>query len=434
MEYLASDKIVIIDLASSEITEEELAEDMVVEKIGGAGITAELYKRYEAEDPIVLGAGLLTGSLVPASALSVMTAKSPLTGKVCHVPLTQYAGIEVKYSGFDYVVIKGSSEKPVYLWLHDGIADLNDGAELWGKDVWTATDSIRQEMGDDLIQVLGIGKAGESGSDIAQVCANYWASGDRMGLGAVFGRKNLKLIAIRGMGLLEIAEPEDMVEACRELLTAVKAGPGAGKKGILDLAGLLGEDGMEDWIGNLVHRHNSCFNTPFATNTFAFLDEDPGLLEESKVEEPGFLLTDVSALLGFKKLGLSAADACSLLRDCSKYGIDGAAVAELSQKEGVTDPDAIRGSFSQLKGPVSLEGNGIFSPYAPPGLPGEGVEDAKGWERRQAVAYVFGIQPIFAIMCPHLSEEKLLELSSMATDLELTQDTLDKVVAEITGQ
>lgn len=427
MEYLSSDKVAVIDLATSEITEDELDEDLVREKIGGAGITTTLYKKFEDDDPIVLGAGLLTGSLVPGSALSVMTARSPLTGKMCHVPLTLDAGMELKFSGFDYLVIKGNSEKPIFLWIHDGIADIQDAGEVWGKDVWASTDYVRELIGDDLIQVLGIGKAGESGSDIAQVCINYWASGDRMGFGNLFGKKNLKLIAVRGMGLLEIAEPEGIVESCSELLSKVKAEPLAGKKGIAQIAAALGEEDMGDWIEPLVHRHMACFNTPFPTNTFVFLDEDPGLLKETEVEEPGFLLTDIYGLLGFKKLGLSASDACSVLRDCAKYGIDPTAVAELSEKAGTTDPGAIKNSFSDLKGPVDSAGNSVFSPWAP-----SGNRDAEEWERRQAVAYIFGIHPIFALLSPEPSEEKLLELSSLGTELELTSETLNKVVAEIT--
>ena len=72
-------------------------------------------------------------------------------------------------------------------------------------------------VGDDLVQVLAIGRAGETGSDLAEVSINFWASGDRWGFGHVFGQKRLKLIAVRGMGLLEIAEPEEFLGQCREV-------------------------------------------------------------------------------------------------------------------------------------------------------------------------------------------------------------------------
>lgn len=438
MEYLSTNKIAIVDLATSKVTDQELDEDLVKEKIGGAGITTALYEEYQDEDPIVLGTGLLTGTLAPASALGMITAKSPLTGKVCHAPLTLYAGLELKFSGFDYVVIKGKSQKPVYLWIHDGVADISDAKEVWGKDVWASTDTIRELMGDQLIQVLTIGKAGESESDFAQVCINYWASGDRWGFGKLFGQKKLKLVALRGMSLLEVADAEGFVHQCKELLSALKAGAFTDKKGIAEIPVAIGEEDIRNWLGPLVHRHPSCFNTPFPTNTFVFLDEDPKLLKESEKKEPGFLITDVYGLLGFKKLGLSAADACALLRECAKYGIDAVAVSELSQKAGKKKPDEIKKSFSGLKGTLESIGKGRFSPWAPPkpifanfGLPADGSQDASWWERGQAVAYIFGIHPIFALMSPELSEEKLIELANIGTGLGFTAGTLDKAIADI---
>src|SRR4030043_194080 len=312
MEYLSTNKIAIIDLATSKITDQELDEDLVKEKIGGAGFTMALYEQYQNEDPIVLGTGLLTGTLAPASALGMITAKSPLTGKVCHAPFTLYAGLELKYSGFDYVVIKGKSKKPVYLWMHDGVADISDAKDVWGKDVWASTDAIRELMGDQLIQVLTIGKAGESESYFAQVCTNYWASGDRWGFGKLFGQKKLKGVALRGMSLLEIADAEGFVQQCKKLLSALKTGAFADKRGIAEIAVAIGEGDIPKWLAPLVHRHLSCFNTPFPTNTFVFLEEDPKLLRETEKKEPGFLITDIHGLLGFKKLGLSAAGACAL--------------------------------------------------------------------------------------------------------------------------
>jgi aldehyde:ferredoxin oxidoreductase len=426
MEYLSTNKIAIVDLANSKVSDQELDEDLVKEKMGGAGITTALYEQYQNEDPIVLGTGLLTGTLAPASALGMITAKSPLTGKVCHAPFTLYAGLELKYSGFDYVVIKGKSPKPVYLWMHDGVADISDAKDVWGKDVWASTDAIRELMGDPLIQVLTIGKAGESESDFAQVCINYWASGDRWGFGKLFGQKKLKGVALRGMSLLEVSDAEGFVRQCKELLSALKAGAFAGKKGIAELSVAIGEEDIQKWLAPLVHRHESCFNTPFPTNTFVFLDEDPKLLKESEKEEPGFLVTDIYGLLGFKKLGLSAADVCGLLRECARYGIDAVAVSELSHKAGKKKPDEIKKSFSGLKGSLENIGKGTFSPWCP-----NFGQPAGEWERRQAVAYIFGIHPIFAMMAPELSEEKLIELANVGTGLGFTSETLNKVIADI---
>jgi aldehyde:ferredoxin oxidoreductase len=91
-----------------------------------------------------------------------------------------------------------------------------------------------------------------------------------------------------------------------------------------------------------------------------------------------------------------------------------------------------------LKGTLESIGKGRFSPWAPPkpifanfGLPADGSQDASWWERGQAVAYIFGIHPIFALMSPELSEEKLIELANIGTGLGFTAGTLDKVIADI---
>ena len=96
MENLSADKVLVVDLGSSEITEDELSDDLVEEKIGGAAIAKQLYEEHADGDPIVIGTGLLTGTLFPASAAAVMTAKSPVSGKICHCPITLKVGLEIQ--------------------------------------------------------------------------------------------------------------------------------------------------------------------------------------------------------------------------------------------------------------------------------------------------------------------------------------------------
>lgn len=428
MEYLSSDKVAVIDLASGEVTEDELSEELVAERIGGAGVNAVLYKRHADGDPLVLGAGLLTGTLAPASSLAVLTAKSPLTGAVAHVPLTQYLGQELKYSGFDYLVIKGKAAEPVFLWVHDGIADVEPAGSLWGKDVWSAVAAVRQQMGDELIQVLGVGPAAEKGSRLAQVMINQWASGDRFGLGKAMAAKNLKLVALRGMGLLEIAEPEDYVNRSLELLAQVKAGAWAGKQGQGDLGAALGFADFASWLEPLVHRHHSSFNVPFAYNTFLFLDDDPKAKTESAEEEPGVLLGDPAAAGVLKAMGLAAAEAGAVIKACAKAGLDAVAAAKLCQERGKIGSADILAALEALDGQPPAPA-GSFSEWAPHGL----APDAAAWQRRMAVSHVFGIDPIFALMSPEISEEALLELANLGTGLEIGQDALDAVVADLCG-
>lgn len=438
MEYLSTEKILIVDLGSGEINEEELSDELVQERIGGAGITKYLFEQYQDEDPLVIGTGVLTGTLCPASAAGVMTAKSPRTMELGHVPFAQKVAIELKYAGFDYLVVKGVSEKPVFLWLHDGVADLNDAGDVWGQNTWQTTDYWRQELGEDLIQTLVIGEAGETGSDFAQVILNYWGSGDRFGFGKLFGQKKLKGIALRGMGLLEIADPETFVEKSLDLLTQIKQGHDLTKSGIGDLCEAIGEEAVKDWLAPVIHRHTACYNTPLATNTFVFLDEDPARIKETQTAEPGFLLTDLTPLPGLKRMGLSVEQACGFLRDCAKYGIDAASAVAINEQSGKTSLEDLKGSLPGLSGEVELPGKGLFSSCCPPrpisgdfGLGADAQEHTQWWERRQGVASVFGVHPVFAVMSPELSEESLLELLQVGTELEIGQDRLDAVVSSL---
>ncbi len=433
MGYLTNENYLVVDLASGETIEEMIDEEFFAEHVGGAAANMALYKKYEDEDPIVLGTGLLTGSLVPGASLGVITAKSPRTGNVCHAPFNLYGGSELKYTGFDYVVIKGESENPVCLWLHDQIADINDAADIWGKDAWETTDKLRYSLGEDLIQILTIGEAGEKGSDLAQVMLNYWASGDRWGFGALFGKKKLKAVALRGMGLFEIAGEDDFVQACSDALNEFRSSPAAGKQGITDISAAMGDD-ITDWISSLVHRHSACYNVPYPTNTFIKFDEDPTVMKESDVDEPGVLLIDINDILGFKNLGLSAEDAGRAVQACNKLGIDPVAAAELCQKDGKSSLGDVKGAIGGLSGPVDSTGKGAISPCcSQKSLFSDDGSGDEWWNRRQAVAYVLGIQPVFALMSSFLTEDKLIELVNIGTDFGITADALDSAVAAVLG-
>jgi aldehyde:ferredoxin oxidoreductase len=135
----------VVDLATGEAEEVELEEEFVEQYVGGAKLNLALYEKYKDEDPIVFGSGLFTSTMVPGSCLGVLTAKSPLTGKVAHAPITWNAGAELKFTGYSFVVVKNKAAEPTYLWLHDEIADFVDASAIWGKDTWEATDSIRDE-------------------------------------------------------------------------------------------------------------------------------------------------------------------------------------------------------------------------------------------------------------------------------------------------
>ena len=434
MGNLTSEIILVVDLTNGETYKENINDEFYQVHIGGAAANKALYDKYADDDPIVLGTGLLTGTLVPGSSLGVITAKSPRTGKICHAPFNLSGGMELKYTGFDFVVVKGVSKKPVYLWLHDSVADIKDASALWGKDTWTTTDTLRKNLGEDLIQILGIGEAGEKCSDLAQIILNYWSTGDRWGFGALLGQKNVKAIAMRGMGLFDMDDENGFLDLCFELLSEVKRGGLSGKEGIVDIANELSVD-ITDWLSPVFHRNSSCFNTPYPANTFLKFNEDPKILKETDVAEPGVLVTDIFELLEFKEAGLSALDTAEILQTCLKFGIDPVAVAQICIKDGkMSSPAEIKNALGDLKGSVNTTGTGSISPCCPKrplffdfGL-SKGSDTAKWWERRQAEAYIFGINQIFALMSPFLSTEKLIELVNLGTGLGITKDSLNNAI------
>lgn len=440
MEYLSWNKIGIVDLTTGTVDEEEIDDQLFATRIGGAGITKVLYERFESEDPIVIGTGFLTGTMVPGASLGVITAKSPLTGKMSHAPFALHAGAEMKYSGFDYLVVKGVAESPVYLWVRDGLLDIGDATKFWGLSPWEIIDSktgLRDVLGDELIQFLNIGLAGEHGVDIAQVMVNCWPSGDRWGFGTVFGRKKLKSLALRGMGLLEIASPEPFVQLCAEMLREWKSSPASKKAGCIEFSALLDED-LKEWAAPLVHRHVSDSGCPYPMNTFLKYNEDPTILGETPVEEPGILITDLYGLLGFKRLGLSAKDSCRMLDFCTRFGVNAVSAAETLRSSAEKTVDELKKDLMALSGPFPVAQNIPFSPCSPPkpffdnfDLPTDGSKNEEWWKRRQAVAYIFGIHPIFILMHSGLTEEKLLELTNTGSGFQITPETLEKVISDI---
>ena len=104
--------ILIVDLESGETTTEDLELEAVEQFLGGAALNLDLYQKYADRDPVILGTGFFTATFVPAACLGIATFKSPLHQGISHVPLTWQTGVELKLTGFDFVVILGKSEKP----------------------------------------------------------------------------------------------------------------------------------------------------------------------------------------------------------------------------------------------------------------------------------------------------------------------------------
>jgi len=181
-----------------------------------AGIDA-----YDPENRIIIATGPLSGTLAPASGRLVMGGVSPRTYPrpwYTHSTLGGWSGPELKYAGFDAIVLHGRADAPVYLEVVDGQARLVDAGELWGLDAREAQLMLKRRMG-WRTQVLAIGPAGEHLVRFATVQHSEENAAGHSGFGAVWGSKRLKAIALRGTGGIPIAHPDALLREVRQVGT-----------------------------------------------------------------------------------------------------------------------------------------------------------------------------------------------------------------------
>jgi len=210
-----------IDLTKGKIHKREMEKEWARLYLGGSGIAAKiLWDRTGPEtDPLgpdnvlVVGTGPLTGVMFSPSGRMMFATKSPLTGVWAESHVGGFFGPEMKYSGFDFVILSGRSPKPVYLFMQDGKAELRDASHLWGKETDVTTDMIREEHKDPSIETAVIGPAGENQVLYGSIIVDYYRAAGRAGLGTVMGSKNVKGLAASGSLGLEAHDLEKYLEA-----------------------------------------------------------------------------------------------------------------------------------------------------------------------------------------------------------------------------
>jgi aldehyde:ferredoxin oxidoreductase len=168
---------------------------------------------YDPENRIIVATGPLTGTLSPTSGRTIMTGVSPRTYPMpwyTHSTMGGWFGAELKYAGYDAVVISGRSDSPVVLEIRDGAAQLVDAGDLWGRDARETQLALRARLG-RRFQVMAIGPAGEHLVRFATVQHAEENAAGHSGFGAVWGSKNLKAIAVRGTGAVPVANPRALL-------------------------------------------------------------------------------------------------------------------------------------------------------------------------------------------------------------------------------
>lgn len=199
-------KILHVNLTSGELSVEEPPESFYRKYLGGSALNMHyMLKEMPANaDPLgpdnvlCLSVGVTTGAPVSGQSRMTSTAKSPLTGAIGDAQCGGFFPAEMKFAGFDAFIIKGKSPKPVYLWVNDGRYELRDASHLWGKITGDAEAILKEELGDDKIEVAQVGPAGERGVRYAAIINMSNRANGRTGMGAVMGSKNLKAVVVRG--------------------------------------------------------------------------------------------------------------------------------------------------------------------------------------------------------------------------------------------
>ena len=197
--------------------------------LGGLGTNAKMmWDRvppevgpFDPENLLIFGTGLLAGTPAPGCNRTIVSTISPQTGLFAFSMMGGFWGPELKYAGYDKVVIRGKSPGMVYLWIHDDKVEIRDAEHLRGLGTLESAEVIRHELEQPTAPVASIGLAGENRVFFASIEQGR-SSASRLGVGAVMGDKNLKAIAVLGTKDINIAEPAEYLQICNEALRYIK--------------------------------------------------------------------------------------------------------------------------------------------------------------------------------------------------------------------
>lgn len=228
-------KILRVNLSENEFKIDKLPSAWIKEFIGGDGFGAKILFEEVAggtdplgpENKLIIGTGPITGTMWPMSGRTVFISKAPLTGIWGESHVGGFIGAELKYAGYDMLVIEGKSEKPVYIRIKDSDLQLIDATDLWGMTTDNVTNTIKSQNHDPDIQVAAIGPAGERKVRFASVMVNHARAAGRTGMGAVLGSKNVKAVAVRGHGAVEVYNHEGFFELAKKAHMKVRTNPQA---------------------------------------------------------------------------------------------------------------------------------------------------------------------------------------------------------------
>jgi aldehyde:ferredoxin oxidoreductase len=316
--------------------------------LGGTGLAARyLFDLVDDKtdplgpnNPLILMTGLLNGTSGPSVSRWGGATKSPYTGHYGDANAGAWFGAELKKSGYDGIILKGRAEKPVFLYIKEGVAELREAVDLWGRDTARTQEEIKKLCQDKRLQIACIGPASENLVLYGNIMSEHGHSLGRAGLGCVMGSKRIKAIAVRGKTTPPLADPEKFRQAAGKAMTEVKEA---------FLTQWMHEGGTASWVDSAIAYgdgptryytaptmpeatnisgatmaetcqigHTACFGCPIACRKVLRIQE--GKYQYEKVEGPEYeSLMALGAMMG---LDLDMSTAVFLNELCNRYGFD----------------------------------------------------------------------------------------------------------------
>jgi len=229
--YGFTGKVLSVDLDARSYHAEVLDREWREQSLGGFGLNLRLYESLakpgcdplSPANPLILGAGPLVGTLAPGASRVIATSRFPLTGAVACASGGMGLGPQLKWAGYDHLVIRGSAAQPCYLLVEDGGAQIVAAPELWNRDTHQTTAELWSRHPGS--SVACIGQAGENQVSAALAIIDRSSTLGRGGLGAVMGAKLLKAIVIRGDGGVAVADPDRFMRAVDGLHSRLRSWP-----------------------------------------------------------------------------------------------------------------------------------------------------------------------------------------------------------------
>jgi len=236
-----------VDLSTGNVERVETDPRLTALHLGGLGTNARiLWDRvppetdpYSPDNLLIFAPGLLVGTPAPGANRTIVSTFSPQTRLLGFSMMGGFWGPELKHAGYDKLILRGRSPKPVYLWIRDDRVEIRDATHLSGLGANETADRIRAELQEPRAQVAAIGLAGENRVFFASI-EHGRSSASRLGLGGVMGSKGLKAVAVRGTKDVHVARPAELFQLCQEVLRYIVVRDAKPVPGVMPILAGLG--------------------------------------------------------------------------------------------------------------------------------------------------------------------------------------------------